>query len=84
MSKPISNDHFTIERWGDEAHDGPGWYHFDTSYPEEGSVGALKTAVDAFFNAVEQLSPEERKTVKATLAAAREADQLTSSKEPTQ
>lgn len=29
------------------AHDGPGWYYYDSEYPDEGSVGAFGTAKEA-------------------------------------
>ena len=32
-----------VEHWGDEAHDGPGWYYYFDEYPEEGSCGAFAT-----------------------------------------
>ncbi len=33
----------TIYWYGDDAHDGPGWYYVDDEYPEEGSVGSFLT-----------------------------------------
>lgn len=32
---------------GDEGHGGPGWYYYDTEYPEEGCVGPYATEAEA-------------------------------------
>ncbi len=28
-------------KYGEDGHDGKGWYYWETEYPEEGSVGAF-------------------------------------------
>ncbi len=40
-------EYFAVVRWGDEAHGGPGWYYYDTEYPEEGSCGPYATEAEA-------------------------------------
>ena len=37
----------------DSGHDGPGWYYYDESYPDEGSVGAFTFRQDAETHARE-------------------------------
>lgn len=39
-------EHQVFVYWAD-AHDGPGWYYYDSEYPEEGSVGAFNSEEQA-------------------------------------
>jgi hypothetical protein len=34
-------------------HGGPGWYYWDESYPDEGSVGPFKTEAEARVHATQ-------------------------------
>jgi hypothetical protein len=43
----------TVYLWGEEAHDGAGYYYVEDEYPEEGSVGAFKTLDEAVAHARE-------------------------------
>lgn len=45
---------FSVRYWKVGAHDGPGWYYWDTDYPDEGSVGAFNSKEDAVRHAVEE------------------------------
>jgi len=36
-----------VEQWGEDAHDGPGWYYYDEEYKEEGSIGAFDSREEA-------------------------------------
>ena len=33
--------------YGENGHDGPGWYFYESEYPDEGSFGAYATRADA-------------------------------------
>lgn len=45
-------EHVVIVYWED-AHDGPGWYYYDSEYPDEGSCGAFKSRQEAEDHAKE-------------------------------
>jgi len=40
-------EYVCIERWGSEAHGGPGWYYYWEEYPDEGSCGPYETWEEA-------------------------------------
>ncbi len=40
-----------IVKWGEEAHDGPGWYYYDEEYKDEGSIGSFDTREEAVADA---------------------------------
>lgn len=42
---------FAVEYFLD-GHDGPGWYYWDSEYPDEGSVGAFGTCDECLSHAV--------------------------------
>jgi hypothetical protein len=44
---------FSFKRWEVGAHDGPGWYYWDTDYPDEGSVGAFESKEECVAHASE-------------------------------
>lgn len=49
---------FSITYWKIGAHDGPGWYYWDTDYPDEGSVGSFATKAEAVAHAAEVYTEE--------------------------
>ena len=52
---------FLFAEWGDEAHDGPGWYYWHDEYPDEGACGAFKHVTEAELHALSSIDPEAAK-----------------------
>jgi hypothetical protein len=44
---------FSFAHWTTDAHDGPGWYYWDTDYPDEGSVGSFATKEECVAHAAD-------------------------------
>lgn len=40
-----------VDRLGVDSHSGPGWYYWDSEYPDEGSVGPFTTREEALEHA---------------------------------
>ena len=38
---------YVLKRYGDNAHDGAGWYYYEEEYPNEGSTGSFDTPEEA-------------------------------------